>query len=303
MLNRLALAGLLFVTAGNPAPRQGGAGLKSGPQPGALLGSSFHPFNLSGEHKGNYHCLVCEYGLKPVALVFAREQADAKDPALEDLLKKLDARVAGDKDGLFKSFVVFLSPDARSSATEEKVTDPEKLVEEAVARDALHARLKGVADALKNVVVSCYPEAGPPGYDLSPDAGVTVILYLKHQVAASYAFPKGKLTEAGVAEVMKGVDGLLGKIRKEGAPAPRKKEGGRAAAASAALRLQDRLHLPLLQLPLGVFAQVRQRHGVADVVLPQDLVQLLAVRDLLAVNRHEDVAPAHLAELVAARRA
>src|SRR5262245_52629352 len=97
----------LFVGAGGA-----GEALKSGPQPGKPLPGSFHPFNVNGEKgKGKYHCLVCEYGLDPVVLVFAD---NPKDPQVIDLLKRLDALVKKEqKTSYLHSFAVFLSGDAR----------------------------------------------------------------------------------------------------------------------------------------------------------------------------------------------
>jgi hypothetical protein len=268
-------AGLLALSAAGAVALGAGGALKSGPQPGSLLTNSFASLNLNGAHKDRYHCLVCEYGLNPVALVFAREQAEAKDPALEDLLKKLDQAVGRDQEGYLKSFVVFLSPAARSAITDSKITDPEQLVQEALAREALHARLQPLADSLKHVVVATYPEQGPPGYDIAKDAAVTVVLYVKHKVTANHAFAKGKLTEQAVAQVLKSVDAVVGKARNKGAPAPAKKEAEKAQAASfrAGARLcrgpsRSSPGAPTVQAgPLHT--QAKERSGRAPVPLQQ----------------------------------
>src|SRR5262249_4007955 len=195
----LAVAGATALEAGE-AP-------KSGPAVGQLLPGSFQAFNLNGKTaKDRYHCLGCEYGLKPTVMVFAREHPDAKDPALADLLQKLDEAVDRHKDASLNAFVVFLSPDARTSVTDPKTMDPAKLVEEAAAWEALLARLRPTADKLKNVVVSVYPAEGPPGYNLAKDADVTAVLYRRHKVVASYVFPAGKFNAEGAAQIMKSVD-------------------------------------------------------------------------------------------------
>jgi hypothetical protein len=210
-LGFLVLVGVVFA-------QEGGATLKSGPQPGALLTTSFHPYNVNGMvGAGRYHCLVCEYKLHPVVMVFARETAKGKDQALNTLLGRLDEVVAKDQEGYLKSFVVFLSPGARSSATEPKIDDADRLVEEASAHAALLDRLQARAKLLKNVVITCYPEGGPKGYDISPKADVTVVLYVKHKVVSNFAFPEGGLDEKGIDRIMQAVNDLAGK-------APRKKE-------------------------------------------------------------------------------
>src|SRR3989442_11098949 len=95
-------------------------GLKSGPQPGSMIPGSFAPMNVNGPKGGRPHCLVCEYVLQPVAIVFAREPAQGKDQGLNELLQKLDEAIARHQDAAFASFVVFLSPDAQSSPPKQE---------------------------------------------------------------------------------------------------------------------------------------------------------------------------------------
>src|SRR5437016_838290 len=68
------------------------ADLKSGPQPGDLIPDPFHFLNINGAYAGDPHCLVCEYGLKPVAAVFARTLPESGKP-IASLLQKLDETV------------------------------------------------------------------------------------------------------------------------------------------------------------------------------------------------------------------
>src|SRR5437879_5242718 len=66
--------------------------LKSGPQPGESIPGPFHYFNVNGPHASHPHCLVCEFGLRPVVLIFLRESPAAK-PQLMNLLQRLDEAV------------------------------------------------------------------------------------------------------------------------------------------------------------------------------------------------------------------
>ena len=194
---------------------QVGASLKSGPPVGSFLPGSFQPFNLNGKiGKSRYHCLVCEYGLKPTVLVFAREHPEGKDAALADFLQKLDEAIERHQEAYLHGFVVFLSPDARTSVTYPRPEEPGKLVAQAAAWEALLARLKPRADKLKNVVVATYPAEGPPDYNIAKDADVTVILYRGHKVLANDAFAAGQFNEAAVAQIMKAVDGMAREARK-----------------------------------------------------------------------------------------
>jgi hypothetical protein len=224
MVKYVAALGSLVLVAAAIAQEKGGT-LKSGPQPGTLLHSSFHPYNVNGPiGAGRYHCLVCEFKLNPVVMVFAREAEKGKDKALNTLIDRLEEAVAKDQEGYLKSFVVFLSPGARSSATEPKITDPNKLVDEASQHAALLERLRTRAKTLKHVILTCYPEEGPKGYNISPQAAVTVVLYVKHRVVNNFAFPEGGLDERAIDEIMKAVNALSGKTpHKKGPP---KKEAG-----------------------------------------------------------------------------
>lgn len=213
MLPRLAALGLLFSVSLVLAQDQ--ARLISGPQPGQNLPGSFHPFNLNGKiGKDRYHCIVCEFGLHPVALVFARERSDGKDETLTELIKKLDEAVEKDQDSIFRTAVIFLSPAARSSVTEEKIEEAAKLVAEAEAREALIARLQGRIKNLKHVVVACMPPEGPKEWKIADKAEVTVVLYHKHRVLHNYAVAEGKMTAEDVDRIMTGVAELLGKSKK-----------------------------------------------------------------------------------------
>jgi hypothetical protein len=206
------LAVVACLTAGE---LRAGGDLKSGPQAGALLPGSFQPFNLNGKiGKERYHCLVCEYHLKPTVLIFAREKTALKNAALADLLQKLEAAVERHQEAYLHAFIVFLSPDARTSVTDPKTEDPNRLVVDSARWEELLARLRPLADKLKNVVVAVYPAAGPTDYNLARDADVTVILYRRHQVVANFAFAEGKLNQAEVEQIMQAVDTMVRTTRK-----------------------------------------------------------------------------------------
>ena len=113
----------------------------SGPKKGAVLPGPFVCYNLNGKiGKGRQHCLVCEYGLNPVAMIFVRENPKDKDGPLAKLLTKLDEIVEREKEkSYFSSFAVYLSPHAKNSAN-TKTEDPDELVKEAKARDNLLRR-------------------------------------------------------------------------------------------------------------------------------------------------------------------
>jgi hypothetical protein len=173
------LCGLALTAGWSPAADEP----KPGTAAGQYLPGPFQAYNLTGEHKGKYHCLVCEFGLNPTALIFARQPTDA----LGKLVKKLDDAVVQDQNGALRAGVVFLlSPSdlanakARSDA-EMKITDWAKGLD------------------LKRVLVACFEEpAGPPQYEIDPDAEVLVVVYTRLKVVKNYPFKREALTEKDI---------------------------------------------------------------------------------------------------------
>jgi hypothetical protein len=160
--------------------------LRSGLQVGDRLPGSFQPLNLTGPHAGEEHCLVCEFGLNPVVMIFAR---DVNDP-LVSLLAKLDAAAVAHKASELSGFLVLLS---------EKEDVRKKLPE--------IAKKKG----FKEIVLSADAPTGPDGYKLAENAEVTVVLYHRHVVKANHAFKKDELNEKAVERILADVPKILPK--------------------------------------------------------------------------------------------
>ncbi len=215
MRRRMALSLTLLLTGALALAAQDDGAGRSGPKEGAFLPAPFECYNLNGPHKGHYHCLVCRYGLDPAVLVFAREPEEGKDAALNALLKNLDDAVAEFVRFQLRAGVVFLSADARSSATNPEEADPAKLVEEAKKREDLYARLAARAEAFKGLDVAVYPAAGPKGYALSAKAEVTVVFYRKLRVIMTRSFGPGQLGDADVEAVMAKIRDTLEPPRKK----------------------------------------------------------------------------------------
>jgi hypothetical protein len=159
--------------------------LRSGLQPGEHVTTVFEPFNVNGPAAGEPHCLVCENGLAPVAMIFATDV----DEQLTKLIGKLDAAAVKHAAAELGSFAVFVNDD-----------------------EALEARLKKVAEkqALKKFVLSIEAKPGLPEYKIAPEAVVTVMLYDRHEVKLNHAFRKGELTDAAIEKILADVPKLLG---------------------------------------------------------------------------------------------
>ncbi|HXG08706.1 MAG TPA: hypothetical protein VNK04_02865 [Gemmataceae bacterium] len=173
---------------------------KSGLQPGDELPGPFRPYNVTGKFgertikelggketavEGQFHCLVCDYGLAPVAMVFVRnaDLANPPEPLLK-LLKELHDLVQKHRNARLGAFAVFLSDDLP-----DVVTDDEK-------RDELAKQLKDHVDkgaelALgENVVLALESKKYLANYPLDDNAVVTVVLYRNYKVVETLTFAK-----------------------------------------------------------------------------------------------------------------
>ena len=158
--------------------------VKSGPQAGDDIPGPFHPLNVTGEQAGKKHCLFCENGAGPVAIVFARTVT----PSVTKLIKKIDAETTKNKKGGMGSFVVFLNSD-------------EKLAKEL----ATLASKEGI----KTTVLTIDNPAGPARYKIAKDADVTVLLYSDFTVRANHSFRKGELNDKGIGQVAQSIPKIL----------------------------------------------------------------------------------------------
>jgi hypothetical protein len=202
---------------------QGEAGLQSGPKegkflPGPLECYLFNARHLKSKEKQAFHCLVCQYALNPAILVFVRDREPnkEKDAVIDALMKRLEEAVPDYKRFELRAGVVFLSPDAQSSATNPKEEDPDKLLDEAKKRDAVFARLSERAASFKELDVAVFPGQSPKGYNINPKAEVTILFLWKLKVVSNQAFAPGTMTEADI-------DKLFAKINDTLEPAKKKK--------------------------------------------------------------------------------
>jgi hypothetical protein len=157
---------------------------KAGLQVGDRLPGAFSPLNVTGAHAGRKHCLVCEHGLNPAVVVFARDL----DAGLLLLIAQLEAAAGKHRGVQLGAFVVFLN-----------------------AGDGLEKRLQEAAKKLKlqEVVLAIDDPAGPEGYAIDREVAVLVVLYCKHEVKARHAFKKDELTEKNAAKILDDLPKIL----------------------------------------------------------------------------------------------
>src|SRR5688500_10894902 len=140
------------------------AGVKSGLDAGESP-AAFNVKDITGPNKGKSLCYRCQYGSKPVAVVFTREITDE----VKNLVQGIEKTVDTNTDKNMSAFVVLLTEDADAGA--KKL---EKLAEET---------------KIDSVPLTVFDgTAGPAEYKISKDAGVTVLMWNKSRVQVNYAF-------------------------------------------------------------------------------------------------------------------
>jgi hypothetical protein len=171
----LAALALVVLVGGIYAEKN--AAVKSGPQVDDKVPGPFTPLNVTGKSAGEKHCLFCDNGDNPVAMIFAR----GVTPEVTTLLKKIDAATVKNKGCDMGSFVVFCSDE-----------------------EGLDKKLKELAETekLTKLVLSIDNPTGPEKYKVAKDAEVTVVLYTKRMVKVNYAFTKGQLNDKAIATIV-----------------------------------------------------------------------------------------------------
>jgi hypothetical protein len=115
-------------------------------------------------------------------VVFAREISEP----VTSLVKKIDA--ATGKHSAMASFAVFLSD-----------------------QEGLDKKLKEFADkeSIKKTALTIDNPAGPGPYKIAKDADVTVLLYVKKNVKANYAFKKGEMKGQDIDKILGDLSKIL----------------------------------------------------------------------------------------------
>ncbi|MFO0880273.1 MAG: hypothetical protein U0840_23250 [Gemmataceae bacterium] len=118
-------------------------------------------------------------------MIFAREISDN----LTGLVKKVDEATVKNAKARMGSFVVVCNDDEKM---EEKLKELAK------------------KEGIKKTVLSLVDrKAGPSGYELHPEADITVVMYTKRNTKAQYAFKKGELKEKDVASILEDLPKIL----------------------------------------------------------------------------------------------
>jgi hypothetical protein len=187
---RIELASLFFGLCVASAASGEAGPCVSGPRPGQRPGP-YAALVSVGPQRGTSHCYICETADRPAVIVFARGLSDP----LGKLVRGVDTALGANKKADLRAWVTFLHED-------ESAFGPQ-------------VAAWGRKQAVRNVPLAVFEDAeGPPSYRLHREADVTVLLCVKQKVVRNYAFRAGELTEARIAEVLKGVPEVVAQARK-----------------------------------------------------------------------------------------
>jgi hypothetical protein len=168
------------------------AELKSGPQKGEEV-AAYEVVKVAGNPHdgvkvGEELCYRCKMGNRPMVMVFARKA----DKNLAQLVKELDKVVAKNEEKKLGAFVALIGAKEQEKAK----AAGEKLVKDADASNVA-------------VVVAKDQPNGPESYKIDPTADVTVLIYVKGEVAANHALPAGALNAKVAKQIVADTSKIL----------------------------------------------------------------------------------------------
>jgi hypothetical protein len=224
---------LLLGLAGLISAQEAGDDKKDPPPAGVAVGrnvpGSFHPYNVTArtvpltepekdgkgektprpDTKGKYHCLVTEYDLDPVVVLFLRNADEA--PAVKALLQKLDAAMDSRPSARLRAFAVALLED---QVDKDGKKIPANVTRDDDQRKEAAERLSKLADELKlrGVVLTVAAPSDVEKWKLDTKSAANVVAYKRLKVQAVHNLGRDQLEKAEspeAAAVLESVQGLL----------------------------------------------------------------------------------------------
>lgn len=183
----------------------------SGP---STVPGSFQSWMVTGKHQGRFHSPVCEFGLHPMVLIFARDPIET-DKAFGDLLKKLDQSIVK-HPGLDSGASAILLTNWGFRAAVEAGGDEfgKKLALASMAKDELEEKLRRLKKdkELDRVTLGLVNEEKVQDYKLDDKAVVTVLLCNEQAILSRHDLPKEKLTEPEAGKIANEFEKLLQRL-------------------------------------------------------------------------------------------
>jgi hypothetical protein len=169
---------------------------------------------------GNIHCLVCEYGLSPVAAVFVR--SDLKDAKATDglgkLIKGIDGLVPKYRSDKLAAFTMYLKLEGGNKLVkspdggEEKVNAPKEYPDDE-NRDvhAKHLRDFATAVAADNIPFGLAPTTSPSivAFGIEETAPITVVIYNRLRMAQRWELKPEDLTDEKIGEILNATELMI----------------------------------------------------------------------------------------------
>lgn len=161
--------------------------------------------------ENKYHCLITEFDLDPVVMLFARG-VNASE-GFKELLTKLDAACAKYRVRRLRAFVVFLDNDLKTF--NEVQPDKRKKQDAKLKEMAGNARKMADELKLKNVTltIGALDDAALKQYDLK-DVALTAVLYRALRIRNSHEFNTDELKTKDAAAI----DALMKDVEKHLVP-------------------------------------------------------------------------------------
>jgi hypothetical protein len=160
----------------------------SGPKQGVRPGPYIF-WVATGPNRGQETCFICETENRPAVVVFARNTSDS----LGKLARKLDKALADHKATELRSWITFIGKD--HDTFDRPLLDWTR------------------QHSLRSIPVGTFKEDdGPPTYRVAREADVTVVLFVKKKVQASFGFRRNELTDEDIQRVLDAVAALAAKM-------------------------------------------------------------------------------------------
>lgn len=138
---------------------------------------AFYVKDVTGPAAGTKLCYRCRYGQKPVVSIFAREMNDN----VASLVKQVDGVVGKNKD--MAAFVVLLTDQPEAKEADLKAV----------------AKSKGISST---PLTTFDGVTGPPGYKISKDADVTVMMWVGGKLQVNEELKADDLSEAKINSIV-----------------------------------------------------------------------------------------------------
>src|SRR5581483_11122613 len=146
-----------------------------------------------------FHSPVCEFGLHPMVLIFARDPLE-KDPAFGEFLKKLDQSIVKHPGLESGACAVFLMDGGFRAAVETSGEEfGRKFPKASVEKEDLEKKLRDLQKSkeLERVSLGLALEDRLAAFKLNESAAATVLLCVEQNILARYDLSREKVAEQG----------------------------------------------------------------------------------------------------------